>query len=665
MSRLQWQFPVRRPSRTAEHPFSTGPTAAGCSVAIALLGGVAISQQATVEALLAKHATFCCGRAALADAGDFVMEGTIEAEPQPLQLRTFVRRRPFGFRQEVFAAGAPPTLVRISDGRHAWRPDANDKCTLLFGDDARPFLEVAFLDGLRYLEPGALADRAGLGPTLRLPRPIGLPAEIPTGFAVEPLACHAPSGSCVQLFFDPQDGRLHGTANAEVSPQHYVRFADWQQFGPLRLPAVRYEGYVSEPPRRIQIDKVTFGSLDPALFQGNPVPTLAAYVDAGPLEVIKHPVPGACQFLVPQVRIDGRVAVSALFDTGATSSCMNADLADQLGLAILTPMQARANAGLAVGTRRWLHALELPGFGFYQVEAAAMATPFLIQLGDHRQPGIILGGEVWEQTAPVLDIRQGRLGMRGAPVAPLVGGTVFTVPLTRARERGALNVAIEVDGKSATAVLDTGMHVALRITLAGLRQIGMPSDADTWLAAGAVPTRTVGAGGKGATDLLAQIDSLRLGVVTFERPWVLLAIDPAGEQAYYEMALGGGVLASFARVGIDLTRQRLELEPGSAMAADGAKWRVPAPGRFLGLYACAPRPGAKTGDEALPTVVEVHARTPADEHGIVVGDRIVAIDGESCAGLEPHRWFSKLWARENRVAVELKKADGKLVRVDL
>src|SRR5258708_2178079 len=56
--------------------------------------------------------------------------------------------------------------------------------------------------------------------------------------------------------------------------KRYVRYADWQQFGPLRLPKVRYEGVVGEAPVRVVLDEVRFVTADAELFAGNPVAAL-------------------------------------------------------------------------------------------------------------------------------------------------------------------------------------------------------------------------------------------------------------------------------------------------------------------------------------------------------------------------------------------------------
>ena len=158
-------------------------------------------------------------------------------------------------------------------------------------------------------------------------------------------------------------------------------------------------------------------------------------------------------------------------------------------------------------------------------------------------------------------------------------------------------------------------------------------------------------------DLLAQLDSLRLGPVVFERPWVLLALDAAGSGAFYDAALGAGALSVFARVGLDVSRARLELEPGSDLVKDGEGWRAPAPGVFLGL-----RVQGETPRDGMPAsgllVVEVPPATPAAAAGIERGDRVLRVDGMQCMGELRAEWVEGLWARSGACTLLVRGGDG-------
>jgi len=639
-------------------------------IGLAALAPELRAQAAEVQALIGKHLEFLGGRAALVAAGDFVETGSIQAPGGLLHYRAYVRRRPFAFRQEVSRGDGAPLLVRITDGRHAWRPLPGGKGELLAGGEARITLEAAFFDGMRYVEPEELAGRAGLGPLITLPRPGGLPPEIRGGFVVQALAYAAPGGATIQLHFDVGDARLHGLVNADESPQRYVRYADWRQFGPLRLPKVRYEGVVGEAPVRVELEELRFVNADTALFAGNPVAALPRTLVASTLELLPHAIPGAAQFLLPRVGLDARAAVAALLDTGAAQTYVAAGVAERAGLPALSPMHTHGNAGVASATRCWLDSLRIGDWRLLQLDVGAVEFPQILQLGDDAQPAVVLGGDLFS-AGPVLDLERGRLLLRGAPVTPLAElaaapAKVITLPLHRDHGRAPLTLVVSIGGAAVTAVFDTGMHVPLRLTATGLARLGLPVAVAEWRLRGAMPMGMSGAGGRGITDLLVQIEALRFGTVVLERPWVLLAIGEANESAPYEAALGGGALLACARVGIDLSRNLLELEAGGRVRMDGEQWHVPPAGQFLGLLTGPGDPGALTEPGSLPVVVEVAPDSPASAAGIAAGDRIVAIDGESCAGLEPRRWNEKLWVREgNRIELRIRKRSGEDVRIVL
>lgn len=388
-------------------------------------------------------------------------------------------------------------------------------------------------------------------------------------------------------------------------------------------------------------------------------------IDAGPLERAATAIPGACYFMLPGVRVDGRPAGSALFDTGSGRTHLTSRLADTLGLAVLSPRGATGVAGHARGTRRWIDTADLPGFSCAQIEVTAMDLPFTAQLGDGSLPEIVLGNEL-VATSPVLDLRRGRLLLRGSPVASLAGGGTVAVPLSRQRYADLDVLPVDVGGRRLQVALDTGMHVALRLTAHGLRRAGLPADAAAWRARGAVAMDVGGAGQRATAALLVRIDAIAIGPFVLERPWVLLLLDASvGDED--EGALGAGALMAFARVGIDRERRVLELEPGAAFArASGGVLRAPAPGVFLGMSVVVPDAAARARGERLPVVREVVAGSAAAAAGVVVGDRVVGVDGVACEGMAASVVNERLCGRGERgevVVVEVRRVDGRVERV--
>jgi hypothetical protein len=622
---------------------------------------MATAQEPTLADVLQQHVTARGGRAALA-AGDYLVESTVHSTPVQRR-RTFVRRRPFAVRMETRADGDEAATVHLCDGRHALRLRPDGQLTPLTGEHARLVLEAALVDGMQYLDVPSGGMRLIRGPSQALAMPPGLPPALHDRTPVWPVAVMLACGTEVRLYFDSVDGRLRGLANTSFQPQRNVRFGDWRVFGDMRLPTSRFENRGADRPTQSQIDRVEFGPIDPALFAALPPPPSGAPVDAGPLVYAPTEVPGASYLLVPAIGLDRRTQVTALFDTGAGRTYLDDRVADGLGLAVLSQRSVRGIAGGTHTSQRWLEALELPAWHFVQLEVGAVRLPLTIQDEFGGWPSVILGGELLHH-GPVFDRQRGRLQLRGPTPAPIEGDAVLHVPLVGDPMQDLEQLEIEIDGHTVTAVLDSGMPVALRLRAEGLRQAGLPLDAAAWLARGAMPLETTGAGRNKATDLLVRLPSFRLGPVTFEQPWVQIALDDAGGAADYAAALGNGALSVFDRVGLDRGRRRLELEPGSLLVRGDDGWRAPTAGAFLGLRVYEPEPPMRLAGARLPIVVEVSAGSPAAAAGLRRGDLLHSIDGASCAVPLPANWRRRLWARAP-VAIEFQRDDGDVQRAVL
>lgn len=625
--------------------------------------GAALGQAPTTPTLagvLAAHTEALGGDGAVAGATEFVLE-SMEGE---VRRRTSVRRQPFALRMDTVRPGAQQPDVRLSDGRRAFRLGPNGELQLLTGDDARLLIEAALLDGLLYLDGTLPGLRRIRGPLQPLAMPPGLPAAVRATEPVWPVAIMHPCGTEVRLYFDIDDGRLRGFANTGFVPQRNVRFGEWRAFGALTLPASRWENRGADPPVLVQITNVIVGPIDGQPFAALlPEPTGKA-VDTSPLVLAATEVPGACYPLLPAVGIDRRTQVTGLFDTGAGRTYLDHRVADALRLPVVSQRRVNAIAGGTTTSQRWLEALELPRWQFVQVEIGATRLPLTIQDEFAAWPSVILGGEVRDH-GPVLDLQRGVLQLRDTRPRALEGDNMLHVPLVGDGSQDLDEVAIEIDGKRLLAVLDTGMPVPLRLRPAGLRAVGLPLDAAAWQSRGALPIVTTGAGGGAATDLLVRLPSLRLGDIVLERPWVQIALDDGHGAADYAAAVGMGAFTACARIGLDRSRRRLELEPGPTMLHRDGAWHAPAPGAFLGLRAWLPEPPAQALGERLPVVVEVSPGSAAAAAGLQRGDRLVAVDGVPCAvPASPDAWRRALWAH-GPVGIEFQREGGPTQRAEL
>jgi hypothetical protein len=146
-----------------------------------------------------------------------------------------------------------------------------------------------------------------------------------------------------------------------------------------------------------------------------------------------------------------------------------------------------------------------------------------------------------------------------------------------------------------------------------------------------------------------QIDSVRLGPVVYESPWIGIFTGEGGPGI--DGMLGCGALLPFLRVGIDAYRNRIEFElPPELKQGEDGMVRVPSPGRFLGVLLAPNRTGVGDG---LPMARAAFPGTPAAQAGVLTGDRIFGVG--DCTWQSP-------WADLNRSLWRLQ-GDGVEIRL--
>jgi hypothetical protein len=208
-------------------------------------------------------------------------------------------------------------------------------------------------------------------------------------------------------------------------------------------------------------------------------------------------------------------------------------------------------------------------------------------------------------------------------------------------------------------LFDTGFPAPLRVHRDALAHFGLPVDRAAWLANGAVPTISAGAGGGAGEDLLAIVPQARLGPLVLERPIVQISFAQGARG--HPVIVGCGALMACKRVAIDDQRQQVELELGEAVVrGDGGTWRVPAPGVILGLSIGSPATLARAWPWSFPGIAEVAAGSPAARAGLRAGDRLVAIGSRRCEGVPASQWNRSLWLQEGQsVELTVRSASGK------
>jgi hypothetical protein len=613
---------------------------------------------AVAVAVLGRHA------AAVGDvvaAGDFVCETVFEGPGEKYKVTSYVRRSPFGYRRETRPERGQGLIVELSDGRYAWEIDKDGNGKLLVGERARLLLEAAWIEGLQYLVAGPREQM----PTMMPPQQIAALPTVPLvpvpKNPLRPIDVKSPSGMKVRLYIDEASGVLHGSANPTIVPLRNVRHANHQLFGTLRLPALRVENRAARLGEQVRVVSVRFGPLAPELFGSVPRPPLTPWIDASPLEVRHAAWPGSACFLLPEVRANGRSLGPALFDTGASYTCLDESLATQLGLQVLSPRSNAGMSGKVTGARRWLDSLELPGFTLTQLDCGSAALPYVAAAANGQSSRLVVANELLSMS-PVVDLRQRRLLLRSNPVQPLDGKDCIRLPLERRIYRDLDTVPIAIDGKRLDVVLDTGLETALRLTPRGLARAGLPTDPAYWEARTSIRREIAGIGMQGRQVPFVWLPSFTLGPVQFRPSLVILDFTQIlGE--HDEGSLGAGALAGFARIGLDRQRRLLELEPGPGLRREGGGYVAAPAASVFGMCLREPDAAALARGDNQPVIYAVMPGTPWVKAGVTAGDRLLRIDGQPCDGRELGALAVHEAGPAKQVLVEIGKPGGEVLQL--
>ncbi|HEX5012059.1 MAG TPA: hypothetical protein VFY71_16860 [Planctomycetota bacterium] len=609
-----------------------------------------------------------------AAAPDLELTGRIDAATGSFAMRILIRRAPFAWREELTWHGAPapaggeaaapsaaaelpPPLghaqhtVFLSDGKRCWN----------LADEIGPAGPVGGLAAIELLD------------TVNLFRLLLDPAATLAGVADRPRLVtdelhHAVDEPHVDLFFAwphgtawvasvlLHSGRLVNLADSTGVTRRWFRALEWRPLGDGLLLPTRLETGAGEQVLSVLRLEAARGGLRhaDALFAGDPAPPLPERLDATRLLVTGQPVPGAAAFIFPDVAVHGAASAGAVwtaFDTGSPEVYVHPELADKVGLLTVGAYTSFGVVGQSSSRLRWIDRLDLGRYSLLQLPAPDPPLPPFNELPAGHPLGAIVGGPRLLELSPVLDLRAGRLLLRGPPVRPLselAGRPAAQVPLSLDDDRHLQLEAI-VGGVPVRAVLDTGLPFALRLARADLPRLGLPDDDDVWRARGAVPWRSTSVGGHAGDDLLVRLDGdVSLGWVALRQPWVVIAGRGSEGAVALPTLVGAGALSALEQVGLDGSRMLLELLPPEALpAAKGGAppaFVVPSPGRFLGFILNSPDLGAGSLPHDCPHVISVVAGTPAAAAGLREGDMLAQAGGADCEAQAPMDLWPRLHA---------------------
>ena len=464
-----------------------------------------------------------------------------------------------------------------------------------------------------------------------------LPAQADPGGAAQAdeiaLLVWGPRGSATRFRADAANGQLRALEFIDLDPhgtgeaRQERLFEEWRRSGPglapllapdeVMVPTVQRDRIEGRPFSETSIDTLDLGqAVADSVFDR---PGMSA-ATLGPSRRTIVPLVRRGDHHFADVRVGGGPPRRFLVDTGAGMTVLSRELAAELGLAGGDSLEI---LGLGGGTMA--RAMLLPPLTLGTLRLSGVRG-LVVDLADLRQG---LGGELdgvlgfssLARYAVTFDFARGQLELAENATArvPAAGGT--RVPFTMVG--GQVIVPVRVDGGAAAAfMVDSGAwrtflpaEVGAALTVPPDRRLpGIPSS---------------GADGRPMAAEAVRIRSLAIGDVEVARPIVLVPakVDSGGNDAWTMVTrargvLGADILRRF-RVVIDFPRQEMILEPA---AAGGATVESPGEDSFSG-------PGVVLEAGAAVVVRRVVAGSPAAKAGIKAGDRVLAIDGATTAGV--------------------------------
>jgi hypothetical protein len=337
-----------------------------------------------------------------------------------------------------------------------------------------------------------------------------------------------------------------------------------------------------------------------------------------------------------------------ILDTGAGNSLFDLAIAKQLGIQLGRSFRA-AGGGVGTVEGAFLDGARVlvPGAGPVDVRSAIALGR--VSLGEGFPMEGILGYNFIAERVLAIDYRHRELRLYDARSFKYDGPGAI-IPITF--ERNHPHVEAEVllaDGTHIPGkfIVDVGAALALSLTKPFVERYKLRERVGQTIRAPAGG----GVGGSAIADI-GRVAGLRIGPYTLERPVTSLFGDSAGvfSDTLWDGNIGGEVLRRFT-VYFDYQRKQMILEPHDETAepfeADmsGARFRA-------------------EGDLATVRVMYVVAASPAAEAGLMVGDRLTAVDGIAVNDSTLRELRQRLRRLGERVSLTVQRGDASL-RIDL
>lgn len=321
--------------------------------------------------------------------------------------------------------------------------------------------------------------------------------------------------------------------------------------------------------------------------------------------------------------LKGRV-VEAIFDCGASRTVIDSEIARALGIAEVDQVNiqfvyAPGKVGIGEPTP-----LTVAGQAF-------TINPYISPL---RSAGVncdmLIGVDVWRMATLDLD----GPGLNARLLPPDAAAVPDMTPVTVSTDGGIRTwVPLLIEGKAATAELDTGSNTALTLSRTAATVLGLLDGRPTsqWISGDLAGIYNVD---------MTSVKAMSLGGVVFRD----LPVEVSDHRVGNDISVGLPILMRY--------RSRWDLSHGKLwLAADAARVEAPFWRERAGL--------AYLPDKDQLNILFVAPGSPAAKAGWKAGDVIVAIDGVAVTDIDPQKRLD--WKSDPaRTSVKLTTKDGEV-----
>lgn len=487
------------------------------------------------------------------------------------------------------------------DGAHAWAKDPSGTVTMQDGGETLP---LAFNEAYRDANLWWRADHGG---AVIAPLPSKKADENFDGLSVTPR-----NGQQFNAWFDKKTHLLAKVFEQQGSSPVTMTFSDYRL-----VDGAMIAGKIVQSTGNAKYDQVqtlTSAAFVPALADvafAPPKSTVADFTIAGGAHEVTLPFRLVNNHIYADVKVNGKGPYTFIFDTGGLN-VVTPKLAKSMGLKIEGHMEARgAGSGTMESGLTRVQTLELGAASIENQPFGAFPLDALSDVEGFEMSGMV-GFETFRRFVTRIDYGSRTITLID-PKFFVRKDAGFAVPLSF--DGNVTEIEATYDGIRGKFQLDTGARSSLTLTAPFVARNDLRASAHKGVEG------VTGWGVGGATRSYVEHGGrLTIGQSEIADPVVLLATDTGGAMAEGSIAgnIGAGILKRYVLT-LDYEHNVVYFKPIAGPIADLDTFDR------AGVWLNRDAKGFK--------VIDVIAKTPADEAGLRAGDIITAVDGKTATSI--------------------------------